>query len=61
MTFFKRRGKSVNAPFDTGDVVAWRLQGGLYHIGIVAADIVPGTTRHYMVHNIGNGAQKRMC
>ncbi len=58
MTFFTRRGKIVNGAFDTGDVVAWRLQGGLYHIGIVAADVVPGTTRHYMVHNIGNGAQK---
>jgi len=58
MTFFSRRGKSVSAAFDAGDVVAWRLQGGLYHIGIVAADVVPGTTRHYMVHNIGNGAQK---
>jgi uncharacterized protein YijF (DUF1287 family) len=58
MTFFSRRGKKVNGEFDTGDVVAWRLSGGLYHIGIVAADIVPGTTRHYMVHNIGQGAQK---
>ena len=58
MTFFTRRGKRVNAAFDTGDVVAWRLPGGLYHIGIVAADFVPGTSRHYMVHNIGNGAQK---
>jgi len=58
MTFFTRRGKKVSDAFDTGDVVAWRLQGGLYHIGIVAADVVPGTTRHYMVHNIGNGAQK---
>jgi uncharacterized protein YijF (DUF1287 family) len=58
MTFFTRRGKKVNDAFETGDVVAWRLPGGLYHIGIVASDVVPGTTRHYMVHNIGNGAQK---
>ena len=58
MTFFARRGKKVNDAFDTGDVVAWRLTGGLYHIGIVAAAVVPGTTRHFMVHNIGSGAQK---
>lgn len=58
MTFFTRSGKSVNAPFDSGDVVAWRLQGGLYHVGIVAVDVVPGTKRHYMIHNIGNGAEK---
>jgi uncharacterized protein YijF (DUF1287 family) len=58
MVFFTRRGKNVNDAFDAGDVVAWRLPGGLYHIGIVAADLVPGTTRHYMVHNIGEGARK---
>jgi uncharacterized protein YijF (DUF1287 family) len=58
MTFFTRRGKKVNDGFAAGDVVAWRLPGGLYHIGIVASDVVPGAARHYMVHNIGNGAQK---
>ncbi len=57
MTFFARRGKSVAGSFEPGDVVAWRLPGGLYHIGIVAADVVPNTTRHYAIHNIGRGAQ----
>ena len=58
MVFFTRRGKKVSDAFEAGDVVAWRLPGGLHHIGIVAADVVPGTTRHYMVHNIGEGARK---
>jgi uncharacterized protein YijF (DUF1287 family) len=58
MTFFTRRGKKVEGSYEAGDIVAWRLPGGYYHIGIVAADLVPGTTRHYMVHNIGQGAQK---
>lgn len=58
MTFFSRRGKNVSDAFNAGDVVAWRLTGGLFHIGIVAADLVPGTTRHFMVHNIGEGAKK---
>jgi uncharacterized protein YijF (DUF1287 family) len=58
MTFFTRRGKKVEGAFETGDIVAWRLQGGYFHIGIVAEEVVPGTTRHYMVHNIGQGAQK---
>ena len=50
MKFFNRRGKSVSGAFEAGDVVAWQLPNGLYHIGIVsAADRV--------VHNIGNGAQ----
>lgn len=58
MTFFERRGKKVSGDFQPGDVVAWRLPGGLYHIGIIATDLVPGTSRHYAVHNIGRGAQK---
>lgn len=52
MTFFARRGKTVRDAYQAGDVVAWRLPGGLYHIGIVAAD------GRLMVHNIGRGAQK---
>jgi len=58
MTFFKRRGKTARGDFAAGDVVAWRLPGGLYHIGVVTADRVPNTTRPYVVHNIGRGAQK---
>lgn len=57
MTFFSRRGRKVSGAFEPGDVVAWRLPGGLYHIGIVAAGLVPGTTRHYAIHNIGRGTQ----
>jgi uncharacterized protein YijF (DUF1287 family) len=51
MTFFERRGKSTRQPFATGDIVAWRLPGGLYHIGIVADP-------PFVVHNIGRGAQR---
>jgi uncharacterized protein YijF (DUF1287 family) len=60
MKLFERRGKRVaaGAPYEPGDIVAWRLPGGLYHIGIVAEDRVPGTNRPYMIHNIGEGARK---
>jgi uncharacterized protein YijF (DUF1287 family) len=51
MTFFERRGKSTGGAFVAGDIVAWRLPGGLYHIGIV--DDPP-----FVVHNIGRGAQR---
>ncbi len=51
MTFFERRGKGVRGAFEPGDIVAWRLPGGLYHIGIVAE-------RPFVVHNIGRGAQR---
>ena len=51
MKFFERRGKSTRAAFAAGDIVAWRLPGGLYHIGIV-------TEPPYVVHNIGRGARR---
>jgi uncharacterized protein YijF (DUF1287 family) len=51
MTFFRRRGKATGEPFAPGDIVAWRLPGGLYHIGIVAEP-------PFVVHNIGRGAQR---
>jgi uncharacterized protein YijF (DUF1287 family) len=51
MKFFERQGKATRAPFAAGDVVAWRLPGGLHHIGIVADP-------PYVVHNIGRGAQR---
>jgi uncharacterized protein YijF (DUF1287 family) len=51
MKFFERRGKATGATFAAGDIVAWRLPGGLYHIGIVADP-------PYVVHNIGRGAQR---
>jgi uncharacterized protein YijF (DUF1287 family) len=52
MAFFQRRGKSVSGEFQAGDVVAWRLPGGYYHIGIMADD------GKLVIHNIGRGAQK---
>jgi uncharacterized protein YijF (DUF1287 family) len=60
MKYFERRGKKLplNGTYQPGDVVAWMLPGGLYHIGVVAEDRVPGTGRLYMIHNIGAGARK---
>jgi uncharacterized protein len=60
MKYFERRGKSLalDAPYEPGDVVAWRLSNGLYHIGVVAEDRVPGAGRRYAIHNIGAGARK---
>lgn len=56
--YLERRGKSVpRSPFEPGDVVSWRLPNGLPHIGIVSTQPVPRTSRHFVVHNIGAGAQ----
>ncbi len=58
MVFFNREGKSLalTAPYEPGDVVAWRLPNGLHHIGVVAQPRAPAG-HHLMVHNIGDGAQ----
>lgn len=60
MMYFKRMGKSIplDAACAPGDVVAWLLPSGLYHIGIVSDDVVEGAQRNYMIHNIGSGAKK---
>jgi uncharacterized protein YijF (DUF1287 family) len=58
MKFFERHGKIASGAFLPGDVVAWRLPGGLLHIGVVSADVAPLTNHPLMIHNIGNGAQK---
>jgi uncharacterized protein YijF (DUF1287 family) len=59
-TFFTRQGHSLSASSDEldylpGDIVTWRLGGSLPHIGIVGRQIVPGTNRHYIIHNVGRG------
>jgi len=58
MTYFARRGKSqpIGGPYEAGDVVAWRLPGGLYHIGVVSAELLP-SGEPLVVHNIGYGAR----
>jgi uncharacterized protein YijF (DUF1287 family) len=57
MRFFARRGKTASGDYEPGDVVAWQLPGGLYHVGVVSNDKIAGTNRYSVVHNIGRGAQ----
>lgn len=59
MKFFERRKKSISigAPYEPGDVVAWRLSNGLYHIGIVS-NLRASSGEYLVVHNIGQGAQR---
>jgi uncharacterized protein YijF (DUF1287 family) len=62
MVFFRREGKQVPVsalPTDylPGDIVVWRIPSGLLHIGLVTDRFAPGTDRHLVVHNIGEGAQ----
>jgi len=62
MTWFGRQGKTQPRAGDAkdylpGDVVAWELDNGLPHIGMVSRIKVEGTDRHAIVHNIGLGAR----
>ncbi len=62
MTWFDRQGKARPITKDAkdylpGDVVAWRLDNGLPHIGMVSKIKVEGTERYAVVHNIGFGAR----
>ncbi len=59
-TWFRRHalvltGGADPAAYRPGDIVSWRLDSGLPHIGIVAEQQVAG--RPLIVHNIGAGVQ----
>jgi len=62
MVFFRREGKqlpvtSQDSDYLPGDIVVWRLPSGLLHVGMAVDRLAPGTNRHLMVHNIGEGAR----
>ena len=59
MKYFQRAGKALpgTARFEPGDIVAWRLPGGLHHIGVVSSKRAPGQPHYLVVHNIGRGTQ----
>jgi uncharacterized protein len=62
MTFFHRAGKELPitaqaGDYLPGDVVAWDLGGGITHIGIVSDERDTRSGRHWIVHNIGQGAR----
>lgn len=62
MKYFERSGKSLPVTkqavdYRPGDVVAWRLDGRLYHIGIVATERSRYGSRPLIIHNIGAGTQ----
>jgi uncharacterized protein YijF (DUF1287 family) len=61
MTFFTRRGASLRLSSDPadylpGDIVAWELDNGLLHVGILS-NVVDPSGRLLAVHNIGSGAR----
>lgn len=62
-TWFTRQGHDVSvtakpADYQPGDVVAWILDNGRPHIGIVSDRRSPDGARPLMIHNIGRGARE---
>jgi uncharacterized protein YijF (DUF1287 family) len=62
MTYFNRHGKSLpitDEPDDylPGDIVAWDLGGGTYHIGMVTNMLSETERECLIVHNIGGGTR----
>lgn len=58
--FFSRHGKSLaissrQKDYLPGDIVTWRLKGGLPHIGIVSHIKSSNSDRYQIIHNIGSG------
>ncbi len=61
--FFKRQGKALNLPqvsdsYKPGDIVSWRLDNGLAHIGIISDKKSMFGSRPLVIHNIGQGTQE---
>jgi hypothetical protein len=66
MTYFKRKGAAQPVTKNAhnylpGDVVTWRLDGGLTHIGIVVDRKSSDGKRPLIVHNIGRGQVVEDC
>lgn len=66
MTFFERKGRSLPiskkaGDYKANDVVCWRLDGGLTHIGIVINQKSADNKRPLIVHNIGAGQVVEDC
>ncbi len=58
--FLVRKGTSyvvsrVPTSYTAGSLVTWLLPGNLPHIGIVSDQLVPGSQRPKIIHNIGAG------
>jgi uncharacterized protein YijF (DUF1287 family) len=65
-TFFTRHGevKTVTEKpedYKPGDIVTWRINDKLPHIGIVVNKKTITGNRHLIVHNVGNGQVMEDC
>ena len=64
--FFSRKGKKLpitqtSSDYNTGEIVSWKINGKLPHIGIITNKISEDGKRHLIVHNVGNGQILEDC
>ena len=60
MKFFERHGQSLTKANDSrsykpGEIVAWKFNNGLTHIGLVSSQKSSRSGNYLIVHNIGSG------
>jgi len=62
--YFKRKGYKIPigkqgdfSNYAPGDLVVWRINNDLTHIGIVSDQKVPETSRYYIIHNPFQGVE----
>ncbi len=62
--YFKRKGYQIPigkqgdfSNYVPGDLVVWRINNDLTHIGIVSDQKVPKTSRYYIIHNPFQGVE----
>lgn len=65
-TFFARHGETLNitkvsSDYKPGDIITWKLDNGLDHIGIIIDRKTGDNKRFLIVHNIGRGQVIEDC
>ena len=66
ITFFKRHGKilpknEIASNYQPGDLVTWKIDNRLPHIGIVSSQKSTQSGHYLIIHNIGSGPQAEDC
>ncbi|HTG64831.1 MAG TPA: DUF1287 domain-containing protein [Flavobacterium sp.] len=64
--FFMRKGEKLAvtqnpSDYKTGEIISWKINGKLPHIGIITHKLSADAKRHLIVHNVGYGQVLEDC
>lgn len=64
--FFMRKGEKLAvtqnpSDYKTGEIISWKINGKLPHIGIITHKLSADTKRHLIMHNVGYGQVLEDC